>query len=123
MRCGVLCDRDGNVKQTWALVSDTITVPVEDGDHVTEWEVNYSENTKAALKEQERLPKLRMQAEVEAHIATKGWEATTQQISIVTPPVEPVYYGYSKGLHHRTVDEDGDVKERPVQSAHRGGVS
>lgn len=125
MRCGVLCDLDGNVKRTWALISDTATVPVEDGDVVTEWEVDHGEELphsldkfnkiKEVVKEQERLPTLRVQAEVDAHVSAKGRNANIQKIVIVTPVHEPLYYGGGgKGLHHRIIDAEGETQEKPV---------
>jgi len=102
-------------------------VPVEDGDIIIEWDLDHGEyatdptekwvRTKAALDEQQRLPKIRTHAEVLAHTSAKERTATTQQVSIVTPPVEPIYYGAGKGLHHRTVDAEGDVQESAVDAA------
>lgn len=124
MRCGVLCDKDGNVKRTWALISDVAITPVEDGDHVIEWECDHGEHTidpvvkstctQAAIKEQGRIMALKTHDEVRAHGEKRGHDMTTQAVLLATPSTEPVYYGAGKGLLHRTMDAEGDVQERAV---------
>ena len=127
MRCGVLCDKDGKVKRTWALISDTATVPVEDGDHVIEWEVDHGEDLphslkklskiKAAVREQEIMPAFRTQADLLAHGEKYQHAMTAQQVVIGAPSIEPIYYGAGKGLHHRRVNGDGDVVDVPRDEA------
>ena len=41
MQYGALCDKDGNIKRTWALVDGHCAVPIEHGDEVIEWEIKH----------------------------------------------------------------------------------
>lgn len=124
MRCGVLCDKDGLVKRTWALISDTAIVPVEDGDQVMEWDMDHGEELphtqekldkiKAAVKEQDRIVALKTHDDVLAHGEKRGHSMSTQGVAIAAPSSEPIHYSADKGLHHRTVDAEGDVQESAV---------
>lgn len=127
MHCGVLCDKSGKVKRTWAMVNDVAIVPAEDGDHVIEWECDHGETTidptekeactQAAIKEQARIIALNTHDDVLAHGKQRGHSMTIQKINVATPTSEPIYYGAGKGLHHRTRDTEGDVREHAVHRA------
>lgn len=129
MRCGVLCDKNGAVKRTWALISDTAIVSVEDGDEVMEWDVDHGENlphteeklakTQEAVKEQERVPTLRTRDAVLAHGTKKSRDIVAQRVVLAMPPSEPIYYSAEKKLHHRMVDIDGNVQERIADTSCR----
>lgn len=129
MHCGVLCDKDGNVKRTWTMVSDIATVPVEDGDHVIEWEVDHGEELphtqakiekiKEAIKEQERIPALKDKTALDAHLGAQGRVARVQTVRIGASSSDPIYYGHDKGLHHRRINDEGDIVDIPSDSKHR----
>jgi hypothetical protein len=69
MRCGVLCDKDGNIKRRWSLVNDSMQIALEaDGDETIEWIIDHgqpedtdsvrSEKIAAAVSAQRRISTL-----------------------------------------------------------------
>lgn len=129
MQCGILCNKDGKVKRTWALVSDTAIVPVEHGDQVIEWDVDHGETLphtqeklskiRAAVEEQEHIIKLASWNEAQAHIKTRGHAASERVVVLAAPSNEPVYYGSGKGLHHRTATAGGNIQESATDASNK----
>ena len=63
MTLGALFGSDGQVKRTWALIGHHVAVPLEDGDHLVEWEMPH-DDADAVAAIQERLMQVRTQEQI-----------------------------------------------------------
>lgn len=58
MRCGVLCDKDGNIKRRWALVNCEAIIETEAaGDEHLEWNVDHGASEPNPARAAEKIAK------------------------------------------------------------------